>query len=62
MLSDNVMNFIAAERESRELVEALDQIKISQSTGNKGVIQHNSPLAPHFGGVHEKMIKAAKPD
>ena len=38
MLSDNVMNFIAAERESRELDEALDQIKISQSTANKGVI------------------------
>ena len=35
MLSDNRTNFVAAERELRELVEALDQSKIAQSTANK---------------------------
>ena len=61
MLSDNGTNFVAAERELRELVEALDQSKIAQSTANKGVMWHfNPPLALHFGGVHETMIKAAK--
>ena len=35
MLSDNGTNFVAAERELRELVEALDQSKIAQSTANK---------------------------
>ena len=61
MLSVNGTNFVAAERELRELVEALDQSKIAQSTANKGVMWHfNPPLAPHFGGVHEAMIKAAK--
>ena len=61
MLSDNGTNFVEAERELRELVEALDQSKIAQSTANKGVMWHfNSPLVPHFGGVHETMIKAAK--
>ena len=61
MLSDNAANFVTAERELRELVEALDQSKIAQSTANKGVMWHlNPPLAPHFGGVHETMIKAAK--
>ena len=56
MLSDNGTNFVAAERELRELVE-----EIVQSTANKGVMWHfNPPLAPHFGGVHETMIKAAK--
>ena len=61
MLSDNGTNFVAAERELRELVEALDQSKIAQSTANKGVMWHfNPPLGPHFGGVHETMIKAAK--
>ena len=61
MLSDKGTNFVAAERELRELVAALDQSKIEQSTANKGIMWHfNSPLAPHFGGVHETMIKAAK--
>ena len=50
MLSDNGTNFVAAERELRELVEALDQSKIAQSTANKGVMWHfNPPQAPHFG-------------
>ena len=61
MLSDNGTNFVAAERELRESVEALDQSKIAQSTSKKGVMWHfNPPRAPHFGGVHETMIKAAK--
>ena len=61
MLSDNGTNFVAAERELRELVEALDQSKIAQSRANKGVMWHfNPPLGPHFRGVHETMIKAAK--
>ena len=61
MLSDNGTNFVAAERELRELVEALDQSKIAESTANKGVMWHfKPPLAPYFGGVHETMIKAAK--
>ena len=60
-LSDDGTNFVVAERESHELVEALDQSKIAQSTANKGVMWHfNPPLAPHFGGVHETMIKAPK--
>ena len=43
------------------MVEALDQSKIAQSTANKGVMWHFNPsLAPHFAGVHETMIKAAK--
>ena len=57
MLSDNGTNFVAAERELRELVEALDKSKIALSTPNKGVMWHfNPPLAPLFGGVHETMI------
>ena len=61
MLSDNSGNFVRANRELRELVEVLDQDRISASTANQGVILHfNPPLALHFGGVHETMIKAAK--
>ena len=48
-------------RELSDLVRALDETKIQQSTANKGIKWYfNPPLAPHFGGVHESMIKAAK--
>ena len=61
VISDNGSNFVGAERELKELVEKLDQEKIKKSAANKGIKWYfNPPLAPHFGGVHETMIKAAK--
>ena len=49
-ISHNGTNFVAAERDLCESVEALDQSKTAQSTANKGVMWHfNLPLAPHFG-------------
>ena len=61
VISDNGSNFIGAERELRELVEQLDKEKIMRSTANQGIKwKYISPAAPHFGGVHESMIKAAK--
>ena len=61
MISDNGTNFVGANRELRELVEKLDKNKVASSTANRGVKWHfNPPLAPHFGGVHETMIKASK--
>ena len=54
-------NFVAADREIRELVAQLDQDQIRRSTANEGVEWHwNPPAAPHSGGVFESMIKAAK--
>ena len=39
----------------------MDTNKIQDQTASKGVKWcFNPPLAPHFGGVHEAMIKAAK--
>lgn len=61
MLSDNGTNFIAGNREIRQLVGQIDKDKIQRSSANKGVGWHwNPPAAPHFGGVFESMIKAAK--
>ena len=61
MLSDNGTNFVGAKKELEELVRNLDQNKIRQSTANKGITWNfMPPLAPHFGGVHEVMIKSAK--
>ena len=61
MVSDNVTNFVAADRELRELVGALGEDKVHRSLANRGVAwKFNPPLGPHFGGVHEIMVKAAK--
>ena len=61
VISDNGSNFISAERELKELVEKLEKEKIQSSAANKGIKWYfNPPLAPHFGGVHETLIKAAK--
>ena len=61
VVSDNGTNFIEAEQEFRDLVHALDKTKIQQSSASKGIkLYFNSPLAPHFSGVNESMIKAAK--
>ena len=61
VVSDNGGNFVGAEKELQELAKKLDEDKIQRSVANKGIKWHfNPPLAPHFGGVHEIMIKAAK--
>ena len=58
MFSDNGTNFKDADAELKSLVTELDKNKINQSLANKW--HFNPPLALHFGGVHETLIKAAK--
>ena len=61
VISDNGTNFVGANKELQELVSLLDKDKINDAICNQGIKWHfNPPLAPHFGGVHETMIKAAK--
>jgi len=61
MISDNGTNFVGTERELRGLVKELDRDKIEKSAANKGIKWiFNPPRAPHFGGVHETMIKSGK--
>ena len=61
MYSDNGTNFKGADKELKSLIAQLDETKIKKSIANKGVKWYfNPPLAPHFGGVHESMIKSAK--
>ncbi|XP_064638330.1 uncharacterized protein LOC135494343 [Lineus longissimus] len=65
VLTDNGSNFVAGERELRELVNAIDWTKVQQKTlgyqNTRGVTWHlNPPGSPHFGGVFEIMVKAAK--
>ena len=59
--SDNGSNFKGADNELKSLVLQIDENKIQESVAHKGVKWHfNPPFAPHFGGVHESMIKSAK--
>lgn len=63
MISDNGTNFVGAANELRELVNSLDQDKIQRKTNNlfnKVQWHFNPPAGPHFGGVHEAMVKSAK--
>ena len=61
MISDCGTNFVGAVNELKELVSELDQDKTQQSTAHRGVKSNfNPPGAPHFGGIHEAMIKTAK--
>ena len=52
MTSDNGTSFVGAVTELQELVGQLDKDKIQETTAQKG--------APHYGGAHEVMAKAAK--
>ena len=59
--SDNGTNFVRADAELRELVALLDKSKIQEATAHKGIRWgFQPPAAPHFSGVHEILIKAAK--
>ena len=60
VVCDNGTNFVGGSNEVKEL-QALDQNKIQDATTSHGIKWHfHPPLTPHFSGVHESMIKAAK--
>ncbi len=61
MTSNNGTNFVGAVNELNKLVAQLDKDKI-RKFGGQGNIKwkFNPPGAPHFGGVFEAMVKAAK--
>ena len=62
MVSNNGTNFVAGEKEIRQLVEAFEKDKIVYETLKPGLIEwkFNPPPAPHFGGIFEATIKNAK--
>ena len=52
VVSDNGTNFVGAERELREAVQALGADQVAASVASQGVHwRFNPPLAPHFCGV-----------
>ena len=61
IVSDCGTEFIRAVNELKEPRNKLDKEKIQRVTTYKGVKRIlNPPAAPHFGDVHEVMVKLAK--
>ena len=59
--SDCGTNFVGTVNELKELCSQLDKEKIQCITVDKWMKWiFNPPAAPHFGGVHEIMVKSAK--
>ena len=61
VLSDNAGNFTAADKELKELCSQFDKKRLKKCFANNNVKWSFIPAtAPHFGGVHEAIIKSAK--
>ena len=60
VVSDNGTNFVGAVNELKEVFNQLDQEKIKRKTSAQKVKWLFNPPGPHFGGVHEILVKAAK--
>ena len=61
VISDNGTNFVGGQRELSDLVAQMDKEQIERTVANQKVCwEFNPPAAPHFGGVFEVMVRAAK--
>ncbi|XP_052778542.1 uncharacterized protein LOC128215986 [Mya arenaria] len=61
ILSDNGTNFVGCVNELRELYKRLDRNMIIRNANEKRIDwKFLPPNSPHFGGVHESMVKCAK--
>ena len=61
VISDRGTNFVGAVGELKKLVSQLDRQQLLNKTAELGVTwRFNPPGAPHFGGAHEVLVKAAK--
>jgi hypothetical protein len=59
--SDNGTNFVGAQRQLAECLDNLNQSAIITHLNRKRTKWYfNPPAAPHFGGVWERMVRAAK--
>ncbi|XP_071963874.1 uncharacterized protein [Antedon mediterranea] len=60
IMSDNGRNFVGADRELKGVLKSLDKDKIQSVTVVTGIKwSFILPMTPHFGGVHESLIKSA---
>ncbi|XP_065186610.1 uncharacterized protein LOC135817366 [Sycon ciliatum] len=60
VVSDNGTNFVGAANEMKKLLKAMEG-DVQRRAADKGIKwSFNPPAAPHFGGVHEALVKSAK--
>ena len=61
-MSDNGRNFVGAESELRDALEAIDrgQVVICTATKQHTSWTFNPPRAPHHGGFFEALVRSAK--
>lgn len=62
VISNNGCNFVGADSDLQELIEAFDQDRITHETAQLHRIswKFNPTFAPHFGDVFEVLIKSAQ--
>ena len=61
VVSDNGTNFVGANRELGELIQAMDHQRIINEAASKGIDwKFNPAWGSHWGGVFEALIKSAK--
>ena len=59
--SDNGRNFVGAERELRQGLQAWEQEKIEGDLSERGIwLIFNTPTASHMGGVWERQIRSVR--
>ncbi|XP_074651578.1 uncharacterized protein LOC141906234 [Tubulanus polymorphus] len=59
--SDNGTNFVGAEKELRDGIQRFNQVQIHSFLLQRDVTwKFSPPLAPHFGGAWERLVKSTK--
>ena len=61
MISDNVTNFVGAERKLAAYIAAWNKEQIEEHLSQQEIRwKFNQPAAPHFGGVWERLVRSCK--
>ena len=61
IISDNGTNFVAADRELAEEIQAINSRKLRDELVLEAIEwQFNPPHAPHMGGVWERLVRSVK--
>ena len=59
--SDNGTNFVGSARELKEYIDSWNQDQILSELAQKHIAwSFNPPVAPHFGGVWERLVRSCK--
>ena len=61
IISDNKTNFVGAANELKAFMNEWDKAKIESNLAQKKIVwKFNTPGAPHFGGIWERLVQSCK--